>query len=199
MGDPQHWDAVYSSKAETETSWFATDVEPSLRLVHDCAAPPARVLDLGAGRSRLCSRLADEGYAASALDISAQALAQLRQADSRIDTITADVTRWVPQKQYDVIHDRAVFHFLVDKADRAAYRQNVMTALAPSGRLILGTFALDGPDACSGLPVTRWSATGLAEELGMVLVHDEQHDHVTPWDTHQDFTWAILTRAALTS
>lgn len=194
MGDPQHWDEVYGAKAEIETSWFATDFVPSEELITAARKPPATFLDLGAGRSHLCSRLADLGYRTTALDISEEALAQLHDDDSRVSIIAADVTTWKPKDRYDLIHDRAVFHFLTESADRASYRSMIDEALTPEGTLILGTFAENGPQACSGLPVTRWSSQQLADELGMRLVSQMHHEHTTPWGAVQPFSWVALTQ-----
>ena len=194
MGDPQHWDDVYAAKAESETSWFAMDFIPSEELITTFKPAPASVLDLGAGRSHLTSHLADLGYCTTALDISEEALAQLHARDSRVSIIAADVTTWTPHDRYDVIHDRAVFHFLVDPADRDAYRHMIGQALTPDGVLVLGTFAEDGPEVCSGLPVTRWTSQQLADELGMRLRTELRHEHTTPWGAVQPFSWVVLTR-----
>jgi hypothetical protein len=110
--------------------------------------------------------------------------------------IAADVTRWVPDATWDVWHDRAVFHFLTDPGDRRAYVRAMAAALAPGGRAIIATFAEDGPETCSGLPVARWSPDGLAEEVAR---HDgtfaplaaERHVHVTPKGNEQCY-WASV-------
>jgi trans-aconitate methyltransferase len=78
--------------------------------------------------------------------------------------IVADVTEWEPSRQYDLWHDRAAFHFLTEAADRAAYLDRMRQAIRPGGHAIIATFAIDGPDRCSGLPVMRYDATLLSAD-----------------------------------
>ena len=104
------------------------------------------------------------------LDLSAQALEQAKRRigpdSANVEWIVADVTKWKPGRQYEVWHDRAAFHFLTEADDRRAYLGCLRAALAPGGPVIIGTFALDGPEKCSGLPVQRYDSKGLAEQLG---------------------------------
>jgi len=59
----------------------------------------------------------------------------------------------------------------------------------PRGHVIIGTFALDGPERCSGLPVVRHDATSLGQMLGssFALVESRRHDHQTPGGATQRF------------
>ena len=115
-----------------------------------------------------------------------------------VDGAIRDVLAWRPDQTYDVWHDRAVFHFLTAAEDRAAYRRVLESALRPGGRVVMSTFAEDGPEQCSGLPVTRWSAEDLAAELGegYALEHSERVEHTTPWETVQPFTAVVLRRVS---
>ena len=196
----EHWDDVYSSKAPAETSWYAEDHEPSLTLLAPAfdASERPRVLDIGGGRSGLASALADNGADVDVLDISAAALTQAVAADSRIHAIVADVREWTPEHRYDAVHDRAVLHFLVDPHDRARYATSVKAATTPGGLLVIGTFAPDGPEQCSGLPVQRSSADDLATLMGPSWRERERRRHVhrTPWATEQAFAWVALERLA---
>lgn len=191
-----HWDGVYRDKAPDEVSWFQREPEVSLRLL---AGPPVgSLVDVGAGASILADRLVDRGWEVTLLDVSAEALSVVRRrlGDSA-SYLVADVLSWQPDRRYDVWHDRAVFHFLTEGADRARYAANAWAAVAPGGALVLGAFAPDGPETCSGLPTTRWSADGLATALGdgWALEHDEREEHTTPWGVVQPFTWVVLRRA----
>jgi hypothetical protein len=114
--------------------------------------------------------------------------------------LIADVTRWTPTRAYDVWHDRAVFHFLVRAEDRHAYRNVLTQALRSDGLAIIATFALDGPERCSGLPVQRYDATGLATEFGpeFELLANWREEHLTPNGAVQPFTWAVLRRLKVT-
>ena len=121
----------------------------------------------------------------------------LGSASARVDWIVADVTTWQPQRRYDIWHDRAAFHFLTEPADRAAYIARLGQALVPAGQAIIGTFALDGPEKCSGLPVQRYDAASLAETLGsdFRLMETRHEIHRTPWQSTQAFQFSRFQRA----
>jgi trans-aconitate methyltransferase len=167
-----HWEGVYATKAENEVSWFQENPAISLELIKQThAAPESAIIDIGGGASRLVDALLRDGYrAVTVLDLSATAIEQARKRigpeSAKAAWIVADVTKWIPERQYQVWHDRAAFHFLTDPDDRRAYLDCLRSALAPGGQVVIGTFALDGPEKCSGLPVQRYDSKGLAEQLG---------------------------------
>jgi SAM-dependent methyltransferase len=195
-----HWEEVYTSKGETDVSWFQDNATPSLELIERArGGREARIIDIGGGASRLADGLLDRGFRdLTVLDISSAALdlAALRLGwrASRVQWIEADVTEWHPSRRFDVWHDRAVFHFLIDPADRAAYVARLKEALVGGGHAIIATFATDGPETCSGLPVRRYDAAGLATELGaeFTLVESRLHDHATPWNSSQRFQFSVF-------
>jgi SAM-dependent methyltransferase len=195
-----HWERIYTTKGEREVSWFeATPVSLGL---FDAAkvSPTATVIDIGGGASRLVDTLLARGSAGvTVLDISAHALANLsaRLGDEpRLRLIAADVTQWLPDSRYDVWHDRAAFHFLTRAEDQSAYAAAMSEALPPGGIAIIGTFAPDGPEKCSGLPVARHDAASLAAIFGpgFDLLASRRHDHRTPWDTIQHFEFSTFRR-----
>ncbi|MDE2379678.1 class I SAM-dependent methyltransferase [Bradyrhizobium sp.] len=197
-----HWENVYATKGENEVSWFQDSPAISLDLIRE-ANPnhDAAIVDIGGGASRLVDRLLGDGYRSIAvLDLSANALdaakARIGAAAAKVDWIVADVTTWRPARSYDVWHDRAAFHFLTDPRDRAAYRQRLETAVHPGGAVIIGTFALNGPEKCSGLPVQRYDGKSLAAELGPVfeLVTTRAEIHHTPWNSTQAFQFSRFWR-----
>ncbi len=207
MSDPKldrtaHWQAVYTSKSETEVSWFQENPSTSLRLIKDAkASGDQAVIDIGGGASRLVDALVAQGFRSIAvLDIAAAALeaakARLGPASAGVDWIVADVTKWRPARTYDIWHDRAAFHFLTEAADRDAYVDRLKSATAPGSQVIIGTFALDGPEKCSGLSVQRHDAKSLAEALGpsFVLVDDFTEAHRTPWGAIQHFQFSRFKR-----
>jgi SAM-dependent methyltransferase len=194
-----HWDAVYAGKGTDEVSWFQREPEVSLRLL---APHPGSVVDIGAGASLLAGRLIAAGRTdLTLLDVSANALEITRQRlgpdSSGVTFVTGDVLTWDPGRTFDCWHDRAVFHFLVDADDVAAYVRQAARLVSPGGTLVLATFAADGPTSCSGLPTARYAAAELAGLFGdsFTAVHSELEDHVTPWQAHQQFTWVVLTRS----
>lgn len=199
----EHWDSIYSRKGEEEVTWFEAEPRRSLELVSRCALPSdARIIDVGGGASRLVDGLLDRGFEElSVLDVSSQALeksrARLGARASRVHWITCDVTMFEPPDRYALWHDRAVFHFLTAGADRAAYSRALERALNPGGLVIIGAFAVDGPDRCSGLEVVRYDGPGIAAALGpsFTLVETVRHEHVTPTGKVQSFTFARLKKS----
>jgi trans-aconitate methyltransferase len=156
-----HWEAVYEQKTETEVSWFQQHPALSLDLIAAHAPDPAAaIIDVGAGASRLVDELIARGYRdLTVLDLSQAALrvsqARLGARAQKVAWLCADATHWRPLRQYDLWHDRAAFHFLTSPEDRICYVERLVEALRPGGHAIIATFALEGPQTCSGLPVLR--------------------------------------------
>lgn len=199
-----HWNAVYTTKAERAVSWFEAQPDVSLRLMDAAGlSEETCVLDVGGGESRLVDALIARGLRCLAvLDVSRAALDRARArlgADASIPAwIEADVAGDWSLKPMDIWHDRAVFHFLVDAGDRARYADRLRQTLKASGTAIVATFALDGPERCSGLPIVRYSPETLAQELGpgLTLVEAVHHLHTTPWGVTQSFQYSRFQRVA---
>jgi trans-aconitate methyltransferase len=197
-----HWQNVYQSKGEEQVSWTQLDPQPSLGLIDKLASDRrASMVDIGGGASRLVDALLERGFAAiTVLDLSEAAL---RQAKARLGAqgasvhwVAADVTDWVPPRAFDIWHDRAAFHFLVGERDRAAYIDRLHAGVRAGGHAIIATFAPDGPEKCSGLPVQRYSPESLSRTIGNAfdLVEHHGHRHVTPWGAAQSFQFSVLRR-----
>jgi len=168
----------------------------SLELIERLAIPrTAAVIDIGGGASALVDGLLERGYPdVSVLDVSKAALAEVRRRlgpGASVTLLEEDFLAWRPERQYDLWHDRAVFHFLVDESQTEAYLETLRSALRPEGYIIMATFASDGPEQCSGLPVSRYSAAELADRLGprFEMVETFRNEHVTPAGVVQPFTW----------
>jgi SAM-dependent methyltransferase len=197
-----HWETVYTTKGEHEVSWFQENPAPSLELIDlTRPTPESAIADIGGGASRLVDRLLARGFRrVTVLDISQAALdaakARLGERATEAEWVVADVTEWQPAHTFDIWHDRAAFHFLTDPADRLAYVARLRQAVRPGGHVIIGTFAIDGPEKCSGLPVRRYDAASLAKELGegLELVDARRQDHATPWNSTQRFQFCIFRR-----
>lgn len=199
-----HWEAVYTTKGENEVSWFQESPAPSLDLL-ELARPTCHsaIVDIGGGASRLVDILVARGFdRVTILDLSEAALAvaktRLGDAGKDVQWVAADVTRWHPNQVYDVWHDRAAFHFLTDARDRIAYVERLKRATKIGGHVIIGTFALDGPEKCSGLAVRRYDSNSLSAELGdgFELIHSQADEHSTPWDSTQRFQFSVFRRTA---
>ena len=200
MDRQEHWETVYRTKGPRGVSWFAPHLTTSLEMIGATRATfDAPILDVGGGASTLVDDLLGAGFRnVTVLDLSASALEAARDrlgpAATGVAWITGDVTTVdLPAHYFHVWHDRAVFHFLTDEGDRDRYVAQVRHAVAPGGHVVLGTFALDGPHKCSGLPVARYDASGLQHVFGehfeLVMARDDRH--TTPWGAEQHFTYCL--------
>ena len=196
-----HWNAAYATKADN-VSWHQDRPDRSLAMIRAATGgPPVSAIDIGGGASRLVDALLADGWAdVSVLDISAVALdrakARLGPAAAKVHWIVADITQWRPARTWAVWHDRAVFHFLIDTTAQCAYIAALKQGTTPGAAIVMATFALTGPEKCSGLPVQRYSAATLAARLGpdFALEAEAAETHPTPFDTTQDFTFATFRR-----
>ncbi len=193
-----HWDAVWRDRTPEAVTWFQADPTTSRRMIRRVARRDASIVDVGGGASTLVDHLLADGYDdITVLDISERALAVARErlgtAATGVEWVVADVTEYRADRRFDVWHDRAVFHFLVDAADRDRYRRAVAANVAPGGHLVVATFGPDGPEQCSGLPVERYDIRSLVSELGPVeTVEHVIEDHVTPTGATQQFVVALF-------
>ena len=203
ISNKAHWENVYTTKGEREVSWFQDNPAPSLDLIAMTGIPAdAAIIDVGGGASRLVDALVERiSGRITVLDISAAALdAAKKRLGERAASVTfeiADVTKWQPSQRYDLWHDRAAFHFLTDHADQAAYAERLNKAVKPGGYVIIGTFALDGPERCSGLPIVRHDAASLSAVLGdeFSVIDTRRHDHTTPSGSVQRFQFSTFRRS----
>jgi SAM-dependent methyltransferase len=202
VGKKAHWENVYATKGERDVSWYQESPAPSLDLIALAGlSSDASIIDIGGGASRLVDALVDRNFQRiTVLDLSAAALDAARhRLDDKakdVEWVVADVTTWEPSQTYDLWHDRAAFHFLTDPADQSAYVDRLKKALKRGGCAIIGTFALDGPERCSGLPIVRYDAVSLSAMLGtdFKLIDARRHDHTTPWGTVQRFQFSLFRR-----
>lgn len=198
MNKKTHWEDIYEAKAPNQVSWYQEHAQYSLQYIQNTGIQKTdQIIDIGGGASTLVDDLLVAGFLnISVLDISQAALQVARE---RLGARAKDVT-WIegditqaelPYQAYDVWHDRAVFHFLTQAADRGRYIDVVKHAVRKGGHVIIATFATDGPDRCSGLEVMRYSPESLHAEFGEGFeVVDSTHEtHQTPFGTEQKFIY----------
>jgi ubiquinone/menaquinone biosynthesis C-methylase UbiE len=197
-----HWDEVYSSKGVEERSWSESGNSDMLTEV-DLAmlSKNSAVIDIGGGASTFAATLVEQGYVdVTVLDISETALMEARAtlglSANKVEWIVSDVRKWEPVRTYDYWNDRAVFHFLVNRQDQNRYINNVLRATHAGSHIAIAAFAPDGPNSCSGLPVSQWSPDELASVFAdsCELIQSGKRDHVTPWGSVQRFSWVHLQR-----
>lgn len=198
MESKHHWENVYSSKSSDAVSWFQPHATRSLAIIQNLVPDTgASIIDVGGGASTLIDDLLDLNYSnLTVLDLSSNALDvaknRLGDASGKVRWLENDVTQLSPPKHsIDLWHDRAVFHFLTDEDERRGYVDVVLNSVKPGGYVIVATFAEDGPEKCSGLPVRRYSASGLHAEFGspFKMLGHEKEVHQTPFNTSQSFVY----------
>jgi len=200
-----HWEHLYATRPSDAVGWYEPDPVLSRQLVDAAVAGGARsVIDIGGGASRLVDHLLELDLdRVAVLDIAESGLAlsraRLGARAERVEWIVADVTSPVDLGRFDVWHDRAVFHFLLDPAARRHYVDLAERTIRPGGVAIMATFADDGPERCSGLPVRRYEPEALARECGpgFRLTSTIRHLHHTPAGVPQAFQYSTFERVAV--
>ncbi len=202
MSLEDHWDDIYRRRGPEGVSWHQQDPSTSMRLIAEAVpGPEATMVDVGGGSSRLVDRLVAAGFGSvTVADVSATALAfaqeRLGPVADRVAWVHTDVRAWRPEQGFDLWHDRAVFHFMVDAEDRRRYVETMRRAVAPGGAAIVATFALDGPERCSGLPVQRYGRDELAAVFADFMAPEafEGETHITPAGVEQRFLYGVFRR-----
>lgn len=197
-----HWQGVYERHDPHQVSWYEPTPDTSLALIASADLPlDAAIIDVGGGASRLAAELVGLGHEdVTVADISAQALeraqAELGEAAAKVTWIVADVRGHDFGRRFDLWHDRAVFHFMVEPADREGYLAVLRRSLRPGGHLILATFGPEGPTECSGLPTNRYDADQLTALLApdFRLAASQLADHTTPSGSRQQFVYTHFQR-----
>ena len=200
---PQHWDAAYA-QGDTTRGWYQSEARASMGMLHDSGVGPgSSLIDIGGGASVLVDDLLDAGFdditvldhSPVGLDI-ARARLGVRAAD--VTWIVHDLLTWTPPRRFDVWHDRAVLHFLLDDDEQIRYADVLSAATHPGSIAIIGVFGPTGPEMCSGLPVHRYDARALDDLLGsdFARIAANEDVHVKPDGSTQDYLWWAGRRTA---
>lgn len=200
---PSHWDHIYAQKG-TGVTWFQPTLARSLRLIDDRGlGAGTTAIDVGAGNSTLVDDLLDRGLSDITLvDLSPVALETVRkrlgERAEHVTFLAGDITSLdLPAGAFDLWHDRAAFHFLVEPELRAAYVDRLRRSTHPGSTIILVTFGPDGPQRCSGLPTIRYDPPSLHAVVGesdFDLVSHELEVHHTPSESEQQFLYTVFER-----
>lgn len=161
----------------------------------------AQIIDVGGGASVLVDHLLTQGFEhITVLDL---AEAALQRSQQRLG-LNADQVNWLVANvldvnfsaaQFDLWHDRTVFHFLITEQDRQQYLAQVLHALKSGAYLAISTFAEDGVLKCSGLDVQRYSPQQLIDFFGSIefdVIHQGKALHMTPAGNQQKFSYVLL-------
>ncbi len=195
-----HWENVYGQKKPVEVSWYQVEPIVSLEFIASTGIDyAAKIIDVGGGASVLVDKLLDQGFQnLTVLDISSKAMhyaqERLGRRAENVSWVEADVTEFESSVQYDVWHDRAVFHFLTDAEERTKYMRRLEAALKPGGHIVIAAFAIDGPLKCSNLDIERYSPEKIKTEFrdSFELVNSVSEVHITPWNKEQKFIYCYF-------
>lgn len=201
MSTPAHWDAAYAA-GDTTRGWYQSTASTSMRMLLGCSpGKDSSIVDVGAG----ASVFVDDALAAGFHDITLVdhspvglevARRRLGERAAEVTWVQADLRAWHPARTYDVWHDRAVLHFLLDAADIEAYQRCLVLATHPGSIVIIGVFGPEGPTMCAGLPVHRYDAAQVDDLLGdrFEVLARESHEHVRPDGDTQQYLWTVARR-----
>ena len=195
-----HWQNIYTNKQPHEVSWTQPVPQTSLDYIKNLKLPKsASIIDIGGGESRLVDFLLEDGYTnISVLDISAKALEKTRQRlgadEAKVKWIVSDITSFQPTEKYNVWHDRVAFHFLISSHQKEKYK--ALVDEFAKGYLIMAAFSTSGPLKCSGLTIQQYSAETMKEffKENFELIDAKTEDHITPFNTKQNFLWCLFKR-----
>ena len=198
-----HWELIYSNQSHADLSWYQSVPKISLELINQHASSKEnKIIDIGCGESFLVDSLIDQGYKnLTLLDLSSKALQNVQKRLKNLGPIPLNIIGDVlsvelESNKYDIWHDRACFHFLIKKEDIQKYLEKALHALSDKGKIILSTFAIDGPERCSNLPVHRHNQESIKKIFGKHFLIDLSlhENHITPKGKTQSFNFFVLTR-----
>lgn len=203
MLNKEHWEKVYSTKQLNEVSWYQPIPKASLAFIKELQITKNEaIIDVGGGDSYLVDYLIEEGYSnITVLDISETAINRAKKRlganAALVNWVCTDITDYIPDRQFNFWHDRATFHFLTEAEQIKKYLGIANSAIADSGKIVLGTFSENGPEKCSGLPIKQYSESTLTLLIRnwfkkIKCIHS---DHMTPFNTIQHFLFCSFKKA----
>jgi ubiquinone/menaquinone biosynthesis C-methylase UbiE len=205
MNEAEHWEEIYTAKPANQVGWYAPHLETSRRWIAELKlAAENPIIDVGGGASTLVDDLLDSGHKnLTVLDLSERAIhvtkERLGKLSSAVTWLHGNVTEIeLPSRNFGLWHDRAVFHFLIEQEMAQKYRDAILRALKIGGYFIVGTFGLDAPPQCSGLPVQRYTSELLSDTFGkeFELKRHQNEMHNTPSGAEQAYVYCLFQRTA---
>ncbi len=195
----EHWNAIFSTKADSELGWYEEDVSQTLKFLDQIRlAESATVFLPGAGTSMLVDELLARGYELVLNDISDEALNKLRNrigTSNRLTWLHHDISKPLPEGTpiADVWIDRAVLHFLLEEADIREYFANLQSGIKPGGYALLAEFSTMGARKCAGLELHRYSIEEMTKRMGseFKLVQHEDFTYISPAGDPRPYIYAL--------
>lgn len=202
INNKAHWEKVYSLNSDQDVGWYQEKPGTSLNLILRYSEIDSAIIDIGAGNANLANELLKAGYAdLTVIDISSHAIerskSKITSGIEKINFLETSVLELKPEKEFEIWHDRAVFHFLWDENEISMYVRNAVSHIASGGYLIIGAFSDKGPEKCSGLAVNRQTAESIRNTFGnsFELLESHTEDHMTPMGKTQNYIFAVLRKS----
>ncbi len=203
----EHWNKVYSSRADEKLGWYEEFPQKSICLVDKCNLPPhAVILNVGAGTTTLVKFLLLMGYTnIIATDLSDGSLTKLKTSlgsyKDKITWIVDDLTKPVLLKNIPTVDlwiDRAVLHFFTESRDQDTYFELLKSKVKKGGFVLFAEFNLNGATKCSGLPIHRYSEEMLAEKLGDEFTLADSFDYLffMPSGAERPYVYTLFRKAS---
>ena len=198
MEKKKHWENIYKTKNIDGVSWYQETPYESIELIKKFSTTDSdMIIDIGCGKSFLADNLLKLNYKNITLvDISLNALKEVKDRlnNKSLNFIETDVLNLKLERTFDIWHDRAVFHFITNKKSIEKYISLCNEYIGEGGKLIIGTFAEDGPLKCSGLEIKRYSVENLKElfKENFEFIEGFKKLHSTPFGTRQSFTFCVF-------
>ena len=198
MEKKKHWENIYQTKNIDGVSWYQETPYESIELIKKFSTNDFdMIIDIGCGKSFLVDNLLKLNYKNITLvDISLNALKEVKERlnGKSLNFIETDVLNLKLEQTFNIWHDRAVFHFITDRDSIEKYISLCNEYIVEGGKLIIGTFAEDGPLKCSGLQIKRYSVENLKElfKENFEFIEGFKKLHYTPFNTQQKFTFCVF-------
>ena len=193
--DTQHWNTAYNNADPETLGWYQKEHDVTNDLLSLCEGN--RIIDVGAGATTLVQTLVDREYEVTVLDISSEALRILSSRHGEgVDYILGDLSNRLELEKYDIWHDRAVLHFLLEEHEYESYVSNLESCI-PSGRFaVIETFSIDGAEMCCGLNLRRYNEEMLIDLLGdnWQLIKAINHVYTNPSGGERPYISALFKR-----
>ncbi len=202
MEKKKHWENIYLTKDIDEVSWYQEIPYESIELIKKFSTTNSdTIIDIGCGKGFLADNLLKLNYKNITLvDISLNALKEVKERlnNKSLNFIETDILNLKLEQTFDIWHDRAVFHFITNKKRVEKYISLCNEYIAEGGKLIIGTFAEDGPLKCSGLEIKRYSTENLKDlfKENFEFIEGFKKLHCTPFDTQQSFTFCVFRKVS---
>jgi cyclopropane fatty-acyl-phospholipid synthase-like methyltransferase len=195
-----YWENIYSTKDTKKVGWFQPRPVFALSLIEELTIPKdSSIIDIGGGDSYLADYLlADDYRNVTVLDISSYAIEKakmrLGEKSTGVEWIVSDIRDFEPANKYDLWHDRAAFHFLIEDEDIEKYLTITKKSIREGGFMIIGTFSDKGPNTCSGLPVKQYSLEELENLFSpsFEIITRFNTDHITPSGQPQNYSFCVF-------